>query len=116
MRKSVFVSGVNGSSGHESYFIKKPYLLFGDAQYQNYPNVIKYINKNSIKAVISFKFTNKSELIFKKIKLGIQRMYIIRDYWRYNSSFRFGFNEKFDYENIKINFSNDIRKYLEKIN
>ncbi|MAV81846.1 MAG: hypothetical protein CMI90_00100 [Pelagibacteraceae bacterium] len=113
MQKSVFIAGVNGSSGHESYYVKKPYLLFGDAQYQNYPNVIKYINKNSIIEAMNFKFTNKTKLKFNKIKLGIQRMYIIRDYWRYNSFFRFGHNkEKFDYENIKKNFQTDITNYI----
>ena len=48
IKHSICTAGVNGTTGHESAVMNKKYLLFENAQYENYPNIIKYKSVKSI--------------------------------------------------------------------
>ena len=92
--------------------MNKKYLLFGNAQYENYPNIIKYKSVKSIDEALNQNLKKNYSIKFNKIVNKIANLYIIRDYWRFNTNFRYGFKEKYDYPTLIDNFSKDIKKYL----
>lgn len=112
IKHSIFTAGVNGTTGHESAVMNKKYLLFGNAQYENYPNIIKYKSIKSIDEALNQNLKKNYSIKFNKILNKIANLYIIRDYWRFNTKFRYGFKEKYDYPTLIDNFSKDIKKYL----
>ena len=115
IKKSLFVSGINGTTGHESYFFKKCYLLFGESTFKNYPNVIKYSGKNSIKNAINFKFNQQSIINFKRIKEKFSNLYFIYDYWRYNSNIRYNTNFNTNQNDTLNMISKDIKRIYKNL-
>lgn len=75
IKNSVFMATITGSAAFESAIMEKQALIFGDAWFDNCPNVIPWSNEISFESIVERKISSSDEII--NFLLSERRLYTV---------------------------------------